>query len=194
MPGWLEKCWLSAQSSGLEGAGRTCRCGGGPGGEKTGGGSVAAGEDQAAGKRLGRCSHESMTGDSAGGCAPFQAKPEAVAGPCRGSRRASTGADTGQRGRCRDGWRVTDREAALRAFPPARCCVPAGDARDATTGGSGAGEERLWGPGRKALTVKDKKAPWTSSATSTGLFLPDPLLRRFRGGPVGGQVFEGRIG
>lgn len=49
VPGWLEKCWLSAQSSGLEGAGRTHRCEGGPAGEKQGEDRLRQGAQEDAG-------------------------------------------------------------------------------------------------------------------------------------------------
>lgn len=77
MPGWLEKCWLSAQSSGLEGAGRTHRCEGGPAGEKQGEDRLRQGAQEDTG------SDTPVRGAGKDACLPRQGR-EAIAGPWRG--------------------------------------------------------------------------------------------------------------
>lgn len=65
VPGWLEKCWLSAQSSGLEGTGVPPRRGAGQRNYRGRTGCDRGGSGSRKDARE-RYSHESMTGDSAG--------------------------------------------------------------------------------------------------------------------------------
>lgn len=78
VPGWLGKCWLSAQSSGLEGAGRTHRCEGGPAGEKQGEDRLRQGAQEDAG------SDTPVRGQGRKDACLSRQGREAIAGPWRG--------------------------------------------------------------------------------------------------------------
>lgn len=152
MPGWLEKCWLSAQSSGLEGAGRTHRCEGGPVGEKQGEDRLRQGAQEDTG------SDTPVRGAGKDACLPGQGR-EAMRDPggdgvscgrafaptiLPGMAREEGGSGAGMSGKRRsrspdDGRRMTEKGTAptgLSSNGP--LVVPTGEARGPAAGGSDA--------------------------------------------------------